>query len=146
MIACCSCKVSPNGMQGFSLATDLISNQLTSTGSSLKVVSSPGGEKLGNFNATPPGPTASTTGFACDAGTFYPLGGVLETSITHVCTLGTSMGVTEIAFDTAPIKVGNSVLHHLEVCESRQSRQRRRALQLRPEKSILIPHAKNRGC
>src|ERR1019366_1250482 len=26
MIACCSCKISPNGMQGFSLATDLVGN------------------------------------------------------------------------------------------------------------------------
>src|ERR1700674_1945692 len=46
MIACCSCKVSPNGMQGFSLATDLVANPLTSLtphAGAIKVVSSQGG-------------------------------------------------------------------------------------------------------
>jgi hypothetical protein len=45
----------------------------------------------------------STTGLTSDAGSFHPLGGVLETSITHIRALGTTVGVTEIAFDTAPI-------------------------------------------
>jgi len=52
MIACCSCKVSPNGMQGFSLATDLTANPLTSIlphAGAIKVVASPGGGPAGNL-------------------------------------------------------------------------------------------------
>jgi len=107
MIACCSCKISPNGMQGFSLATDLIGNPLTGAvphAGAIKVVSSLGGGQPGNLNGPPPGPTAvATSGLACDAGSFYPVGGELETAITHVRALGTSLGVTEIAFETAPL-------------------------------------------
>jgi len=106
MIACCSCKVSPNGMQGFSLATDLIGNPLTSTvphAGAIKVVSTLGGGQPGSLNAPPPGPTVATSGLACDAGSFGPLGGELETAITHVRALGASLGVTEIGFETARI-------------------------------------------
>jgi hypothetical protein len=61
MIACCCCKVSPNGMQGFSLATDLIGNPLTSTGSSRRRYQDcllSGGGEPGNFNA----PHCTSTG------------------------------------------------------------------------------------
>jgi hypothetical protein len=120
MIACCSCKVSPNGMQGFSLATDLTANPLTSIlphAGAIKVVASPGGGRSGNLGEPPDGPSAAfTTGNACDAGSWYPSfsssfdeatrdGGrvpQLQTWITHVRTLGTPFGasnsVTEIPF------------------------------------------------
>jgi hypothetical protein len=118
MIACCSCKVSPNGMQGFSLATDLVNNPLTSIlpkAGAIKVIASPGGGSPGNLGEPPPGPSAtSTTGTACDAGSFYPAytadtdlgtsGRIpqLQTWISHVrpsgATFGASHSVTEIPF------------------------------------------------
>jgi len=123
MIACCSCKVSPNGMQGFSLATDLTANPLTSIlphAGAIKVVASPGGGPAGNLGEPPDGPSAAfTTGKACDAGSWYPSfasgsdeatresGRVpqLQSWITHVRTLGAPFGashsVTEIPFQGA---------------------------------------------
>jgi hypothetical protein len=104
MIACCSCKVSPNGMQGFSLATDLIGNPLTNgtipKAGAIKVVASQGGGSVGAGLPPPPG-VAAQSGFGCDAGTTYTAGGVLETWITHVRGLSTSVGVTEVANETA---------------------------------------------
>src|ERR1700693_4222852 len=64
MIACCSCKVSPNGMQGFSLATDLVGNPLTSLvpkAGAIKVVTSQGGGPEGSLNPPPPGPGSAAT-------------------------------------------------------------------------------------
>jgi hypothetical protein len=123
MIACCSCKVSPNGMQSFSLSTDLTANPLTSIlphAGAIKVVASPGGGHSGNLGEPPDGPSADfTTGNACDAGSWYPSfssgydeftreGGrvpQLQTWITHVRTLGAPFGashsVTEIPFQGA---------------------------------------------
>lgn len=116
---CCSCPVSPNGMQGFSLATNLTTNPLTSTvqhNGAIKIVSSFGGGKypaglppvsIANTNYTPP---------ACDATTnFYPYGR-LESWITHVRTLGTSLGaaftVTEISLE--PVDLSYSELKKLQ--------------------------------
>ena len=107
MIACCSCKVSPNGMQGFSLATDLIVAPLTSDvphAGAIKIVASEGGGRSGNTGVPPAGPSAATpSGLACDAGSFYVPGGNLDTWITHVRPLGASVGVTEANFQTAPL-------------------------------------------
>lgn len=115
MIACCSCKISPNGMQGFSLATDLTSpTTVTLTGTvahagALKVVASQGGGTPAGLATPPSGPTppvaTAVSGVACDAGSFYPVGGVLEAYTTHVRTLGSSIGVTETALETAPLSV-----------------------------------------
>jgi len=117
MVACCSCKVSPNGMQGFSLATDLTSPTtiaLTSTvphAGAIKVLSSLGGGTPAGLGTPPPGPpgASSTSGLPCDAGSFYPVGGNLETWITHVRPLGSSVGVTESALETAPLSASEYV-------------------------------------
>jgi hypothetical protein len=113
MIACCSCKVSPNGMQGFSLATDLVGNPLTGIvphAGAIKVIASAGGGPPGSLGTPPPGPgTSAVSGLACDAGSDYatPLRQIatplqLQTWITHVRPLGTPFGaadaVTEIPF------------------------------------------------
>jgi len=112
MISCCSCKISPNGMQGFSLATDLVGNPLTGIvplAGSIKVVASNGGGPPGNL-PPPSGPAATaTTGLKCDAGSFYPAPFgqptttlQLQTWITHVRVLGAAFGashaVSEIPF------------------------------------------------
>src|SRR5215469_7341725 len=122
MIACCSCKVSPNGMQGFSLATDLTSPTkvaLTSTvphAGAIKIVASPGGGPPATLGLPPAGPTpptaAAVSGLPCDAGSTYPIGGVLESYITHVRGLGSSTGVTETALESAPLS--GSELQKLE--------------------------------
>jgi hypothetical protein len=108
MIACCSCKISPNGMQGFSLATDLVVNPLQNgtipKAGAIKVVASQGGGASGAGLATPPsGPGSVTTvsGHACDAGTNYVASGILEAWVTHVRALGTTVGVTETANETS---------------------------------------------
>lgn len=109
MISCCSCKVSPNGMQGFGLATDLVNNPLTALvphSGAIKVVSSPGGGVAGGLATPPPGPAAAAvTGLACSASSQYPVGGQLQTWITHVRPLGAGQGaawsVTEIPFRAA---------------------------------------------
>jgi hypothetical protein len=109
---CCSCKVSPNGMQGFSLATDLTHNPLTSDiphSGAIKIVSSSGG---GSTGAGLPGFTAAAP---CDAGSNYEPNGHLETWITHVRPLGTSLGaavtVTETNFE--PVDLSSSELNKL---------------------------------
>jgi hypothetical protein len=104
MISCCSCKISPNGMQGFSLATDLLGSPLTSIvpiAGAIKVLSSASGGSPGNLPPPAPGALAAAN-TACDAGTFYQPTGQLQTWITHVRTLGAAFGapdsVTEIPF------------------------------------------------
>jgi hypothetical protein len=112
MIACCSCKVSPNGMQGFSLATDLVGKPLTSLvprAGAVKVVTSQGGGREGSLNPPPPGPKGAdsgrTTGRACSASSEYYPEGQLQTWLTHVRALGAAFGashaVTEIPFQGA---------------------------------------------
>jgi hypothetical protein len=115
MIACCSCKVSPNGMLGFNLDTKIIPNPLTGIvphAGAIKVVASPGGGAQGALTTPPSGPAAAvtgTSGLACDAGSYYPyvIGQTvtpwqLQSWITHVRPLGTPFGapyvVTEIPF------------------------------------------------
>jgi len=118
MVECCSCKVSPNGMQGFSLASDLTANPLTGTvphSGAIKVVASTGGGRRGA--GLPPVQTANNTSYPfCDAGTNYWPNGRLESYITHVRPLGTSLGaaftVTEISFE--PVDLSYSELEKLE--------------------------------
>jgi len=120
MISCCSCKISPNGMQGFSLATDLVGNQLTALvphAGAIKVVASPSGGEPGNLPPPPPGPVGVAVGLKtkCDAGSFYPtiFNGPtpyqLQTWITHVRVLGAAFGashaVTEIPFSGVGLSV-----------------------------------------
>ena len=122
MIACCSCKVSPNGMLGFNLDTKIIPNPLTGIvphAGAIKVVASPGGGTPGNLATPPAGPSAAvsgTTGLACDAGSYYPtvLGAGLATWqlqawVTHVRPLGAAFGapyvVTEIPFSGVALSV-----------------------------------------
>ena len=112
MIACCSCKVSPNGMQGFSLALDLIYNPLTigvPHAGAIKVVASAGGGTTGGGQTPPSGPSAAVTaptGVACDAGSYYPTAGSpptslqLQTWITHVRPLGTAFGAPYVVTET----------------------------------------------
>jgi hypothetical protein len=117
MIACCSCQVSPNGMQGLSLKSNLLVNTLTpgdatTTSGAIEIVSSRGGgPPAGLLGSTPPyGPSISSnySNQACDAGSWYPAGGDLETYITHVRSVAsaggqTSVGVTESDFPSAPL-------------------------------------------
>jgi len=107
MVECCSCAISPNGMQGFSLETDLTANTLTTTPAvtgAIKIVSSQGGGSPAGF---PSVGVASPTVGACDAGNTYSPNGRLETWITHVRALGTSLGaaytVTETVFETVDL-------------------------------------------
>jgi hypothetical protein len=112
MIACCSCKVSPNGMQGFSLATDLVNNPatgITPHAGAIKVISSRGGGHPGGL-PDPPSSAAATSddsGNACDAGSWYHPSGQLQTWITHVHPLGAAFGaadaVTEVPYLSAPL-------------------------------------------
>jgi hypothetical protein len=114
---CCSCKVSPNGMQGFSLATDLATNPLTSTtqhAGAIKIVSSTGG---GPYSAgLPPVSVEGNSIPFCDPATNYYPNGTLQAWITHVRPLGASLGaaftVTEINFE--PVDLSYSELMKLQ--------------------------------
>jgi len=101
---CCSCKISPNGVQGFSLAKDLTANPFTPAtphSGAIKIVSSFGGGQRG-AGLPPTLDTSSNSRSFCDAGSDYWPSGRLESWITHVRPLGTSLGaaytVTEINF------------------------------------------------
>jgi len=115
---CCSCKVSPNGMQAFSLASDLSANPLTGTvqhSGAIKIVASTGGGRRGA--GLPPVQTVGNTSYPfCDAGTNYWPNGRLESYITHVRPLGASLGaadtVTEIGFE--PVDLSYSELEKLQ--------------------------------
>jgi hypothetical protein len=105
---CCSCKVSPNGMQSFAVDADLIQDPVTPAVPSrgaIKIVSSFGGGKRGaglpptlDFSSTPP---------ACDAGSDYWPQGRLESWISHNRPLGAAFGAasttTEIDFQGAQL-------------------------------------------
>ena len=110
MEACCSCRITPNGMQGFSLQdpkTGLTSNPLTGTSAALntgaiKIVSSFGGGHRG-AGLPPTVDTQSARNF-CDAGSDYWPQGRLEAWITHVRPLGSpAYTVTEIDFQSAQL-------------------------------------------
>jgi len=105
---CCSCRISPNGMQGFSLATNLTANPLTGVASSqhtgaIKIVSSFGGGDRGA--GLPPTVDANRSSRKfCDAGSDYWPEGRLESWITHVRPLSTpGFSVTEIDFQSAQL-------------------------------------------
>jgi len=102
---CCSCKVTPNGMQGFSLATDLTSNPLTPItphSGAIKIVSSFGGGRRGA--GLPPTVDSSNSRSFCDAGSDYWPQGRLESWITHIRPLSTpGFSVTEIDFLSAQL-------------------------------------------
>jgi len=111
MIACCSCKVSPNGMLGFNLDTKIIPNPLTGIvphAGAIKVVASPGGGAQGALTTPPSGPAAAvtgTSGLACDAGSYYttttgPSSLQLQTWITHVRPLGAAFGAPYVVTET----------------------------------------------
>ena len=101
---CCSCKISPNGMQAFDVTTDLTANPFTPATPQLgaiKIVASFGGSQRGA--GLPPTPLSSSNKpQPCDAGSAYWPQGRLESWVTHVRPLGTSLGaaytVTEINF------------------------------------------------
>jgi hypothetical protein len=110
MEACCSCRITPNGMQGFSVqdpTTGLTANPLTGTSAQLntgaiKIVSSFGGGHRG-AGLPPTVDTRSARNF-CDAGSNYWPQGRLESWITHVRPLGNpAFTVTEIDFQTAQL-------------------------------------------
>jgi len=114
---CCSCKVSPNGMQGFSVSTDLTANPLTSTpqhAGAIKIVASTGG---GPYPAgLPPVSVMGRSIPFCDAATNYYPNGALQAWITHVRPLGVSLGAaftaTEINFE--PVDLSYSELMKLQ--------------------------------
>jgi len=126
LTACCSCKISPNGMQGWRLSVDLIGNPLTGPpyvgfptirAGALKIISSRGGGPAGRLPSPPIGPgisSAGTSGLRCDAGSEYHPGGELHAWITHVRPLlgETSVGVTEIHFE--PAHLSHSELEKLQ--------------------------------
>jgi len=100
LVECCSCKVSPNGMQSFSLQNDLTQNPYTPAlphSGAIKIVSSFGGGKRG-AGLPPTLDTDSTSRPYCDAGSDYWPSGRLESWVTHVRPVGTSYTVTEINF------------------------------------------------
>lgn len=101
---CCSCRITPNGMQGFSI-TDLTANPLTADvphSGAIKIVSSFGGGHRG-AGLPPTVDTESSRPF-CDAGSNYWPQGRLESWITHVRPLGTpAFTVTEIDFQSAQL-------------------------------------------
>jgi hypothetical protein len=105
---CCSCRISPNGMQGFSLMTDLTNNPLTAIvphSGAIKVVSSFGGGHRGA--GLPPTVNNDSTRPFCDAGSNYWPKGRLESWITHVRPLAAAGSppwtVTEIDFQSAQL-------------------------------------------
>jgi len=115
--ACCSCRITPNGQQGFSLQDSkigLTSNPLTGTPAQLntgaiKIVSSFGGGRRG-AGLPPTVDTESARNF-CDAGSDYWPQGRLESWITHVrpllgptgATVPPGLTVTEIDFQSAQL-------------------------------------------
>jgi len=106
MVECCSCKITPNGMQGFSLRDDLTSNPLTATpphSGAIKIVSSFGGGHRGA--GLPPTVDTETARPSCDAGSDYWPQGRLESWITHVRpqTGSPAFTLTEIDFQTAQL-------------------------------------------
>lgn len=104
---CCSCRISPNGMQGFSLGVNLTNNPLTATiphSGAIKIVSSFGGGHKGA--GLPPTVDNDRERPKCDAGTNYWPQGRLESWITHVRPLSTgspAFTVTEIDFQSAQL-------------------------------------------
>ena len=107
---CCSCKITPNGMQSFSLNNDLTKNPYTpgvQHSGAIKIVASFGGGRRGaGLPPTPNNATNSDVKF-CDAGSDYWPSGRLESWITHTRTLGVALGaaytVTEINFQDAQL-------------------------------------------
>jgi len=105
LVECCSCRITPNGLQGFSLATDLTSNPLTATpphNGAIKIVSSFGGGHRGA--GLPPTVDTDSSRPYCDAGSDYWPQGRLEAWMTHVRALGSpAWTVTEIDFQSAQL-------------------------------------------
>jgi hypothetical protein len=105
MAECCSCKVTPNGMQGFLVTGDLASNPLTPDlphSGAIKIVSSFGGGRRGA--GLPPTVNTQSSRPYCDAGSDYWPQGRLESWVTHVRPLGTpAFSVTEIDFQSAQL-------------------------------------------
>jgi len=103
---CCSCRVTPNGMQGFSLGNDLTANPLTADvphSGAIKIVSSFGGGDRG-AGLPPTVDVDRTSRKFCDAGSDYWPEGRLEAWITHVRPLATpGFSVTEIDFQSAQL-------------------------------------------
>jgi hypothetical protein len=117
MKECCSCLLSPNGMMGFSLATDLTSSSVTGVvprAGDIKIVSSFGANASW---ASLPSPTGTAVdGQPCDnsgstngrvaAGTLYTPVGELQAWLTHVRPLASGVApavVTETAFADATL-------------------------------------------
>ncbi len=103
---CCSCKITPNGVEGFSLATNLTSNPLNTLvpphSGAIKIVSSFGGGKRGA--GLPPTVSTDSSPAFCDAGSDYWPQGRLESWISHVRSLATpGFSVTELDFQSAQL-------------------------------------------
>jgi hypothetical protein len=107
MTECCSCKISPNGMQAFRLEADLIGNPLTAVvpkAGAIKIVASRSGGRSGSLPFPPSGPRPAEVDSQrrkCDAGSDYYPGGDLKTWLTHSRTLGSAVATTEIDFQPA---------------------------------------------
>jgi len=107
LVECCSCKVSPNGMQSFNVDTDLIQDPLTpaipKTGA-IKIVSSFGGGRRGA--GLPPTVDTESARHFCDAGSDYWPQGRLESWISHnrnFTGFGVAIETTEIDFQSAQL-------------------------------------------
>ena len=122
MAECCSCLVSPNGMEGFSLATNLVNNPVTGVppkAGMIMVVPSIGD---GSWAPLPPPGGGQASAKTCNAAyTYKATTGILDVWITHVRALGGSFGpaydVSEVSF--APTTLDQTELTYLqEFCAS----------------------------
>ncbi len=103
LISCCSCLVTPNGLNSLSARADLISNTLTPgvpTSIVIKLVAS-----------RPLGLTAAGTGGTCNPAAPTPLTvvpgmGAWGTTLHSLPTTPVTYGLTETPFSTAPLSVG----------------------------------------
>jgi hypothetical protein len=102
LISCCSCLVTPNGLNSLSAKTDLVSNTLTPgvpTSIVIKLVAS-----------RPLGLAANGTGGTCNASAPTPLTvvpgmGAWGTTLHALPTTPVTYGLTETPFSAAPLSV-----------------------------------------
>jgi len=87
LVECCSCKISPNGMIGVNVNTQLAANPGDGTPihqGDIKVVSSHGGGRHGAGLPEPPSVDDRSHAYPCDPTTSWYPRGELEAWITHV--------------------------------------------------------------
>ena len=103
LVSCCSCLITPNGLQSLSVNQDLVSNTLTGVRPNSIVV------KLVNTLAGPTGATASCTNSAALAGAagFPIVPGMLAWGTTvHAAAAAGTFATTETAFIPATLSAG----------------------------------------